>query len=471
MIRASWERFALAACALSLIWLGVVVWSRWLFPWPVEWLEGATLQHVERVVAGRSLYPEPQHDFVPLLYPPLAYFAMALPAWLFGGSLPVLRAASLACLIASVGLIARMASRHAGVRGAGFVAVAWFALGFGYAGAFVDLARVDGVWLCLCLAGAERLQARRWRAALLWLAVSVLAKQHGLFLLAAASLWLVVRTGRAAVPAIAPAWVCLLASLATLQALTDGRFLRYTLAVPHAHGFEAHLLLSYGLVDVCLYLPVMAWACFTALLRRARSRRGLCALDVTLLAALVVSALGRAHPGGFDNVRLPGFAFVCIVGAGELARRLRATRRGPSLGLQLLALVQLGMLAQAPAIHMPGPEARRGFERLQGALSACDGPSGRPVAFDYGPPLSAPALHTMALSDLHMAGGSLATKADAALVAWLKSATRPGVVGLGASFDALTRAVEQHYVLCRSVAAPRMTTGYQPPPVRIYRAR
>ena len=94
------------------------------------------------------------------------------------------------------------------------------------------------------------------------------------------------------------------------------------------------------------------------------------------------------------------------------------------------------------------------------------------MALDYGPPVGDPFMHTMALSDLHLdATGRMKARADAALFARLSSAGRPAAVALGATFPALTAALERNYTLCGELRAPLTTTGFQPPDVRIYQRR
>ena len=49
----------------------VVGLSRIGYPYELEWMEGGSLQNVQRVVGGESIYVEPSIDFVPFLYTPL----------------------------------------------------------------------------------------------------------------------------------------------------------------------------------------------------------------------------------------------------------------------------------------------------------------------------------------------------------------------------------------------------------------
>ena len=101
--------------------------------------------------------------------------------------------ASVACTALALLAIGRAVARGSGSLAAGCAAAGLFAIGFGYAGAFLDLARVDACFVLLIALAAERLVAQRPNAALAWLALSVFAKQHGLLLLAAVSVALLLQ--------------------------------------------------------------------------------------------------------------------------------------------------------------------------------------------------------------------------------------------------------------------------------------
>ena len=90
------------------------------------------------------------------------------------------------------------------------------------------------------------------------------------------------------------------------------------------------------------------------------------ACDWLLLAGVVASALGRAHPGGDDNVRLPAYAMLVWVAALGCAELLLARRAwiALSVGLCLQAL----MLLQAPSLYAPDAASARAFTNLRAEL-------------------------------------------------------------------------------------------------------
>jgi Dolichyl-phosphate-mannose-protein mannosyltransferase len=464
-----------AVAAFGLAALALAIGPRVLSPWPLEWMEGASLHHALRLAAGQPLYAEPRAEFIAFVYPPLAYLPMALSASLFGPTLLAARIPSLLGLLAALLCLGRIATREGGHAAFGWLAAGLYALGFGYTGAFFDLARVDSVFMALIFLAAERWSAS-WQApqapsgwavvwALIWLGLATLAKQHGAIFLCAFSLGLLLRAPRAHAWQLAGVWFGLGLGLLLLDAASGGWFRIYAWDVPAGHGIVPSLLVSYLTVDVLVYLPVLVLCLGLAFRHR---------LDVPgrwsfwLLAALAASALGRAHPGGDDNVRMPGFGFMVLVGTLGFARLVSRAdswraRAGWCAALALQALI----LLQPPAAHWPSRESQADFAALQAALGRCSA-AAPGVALDHALLTERPYFHTMALSDLRAAGGALGARATDRVIAELGAPNAPGALAVSASFPGLEAALARHYHLCELSPSPRLAAGYTPGRTRIY---
>src|SRR5438552_3823606 len=71
---------------------------RLLYPYEVEWNEGAVFDHALRLLDGKPIYTAPSLDFAPFIYTPIYYYAMALLAKIGGEGLWVGRLISIAAL-------------------------------------------------------------------------------------------------------------------------------------------------------------------------------------------------------------------------------------------------------------------------------------------------------------------------------------------------------------------------------------
>jgi hypothetical protein len=459
-------------CAIGALGLGllcITVASRVFYPWPLEWMEGATLHHALRLARGQALYAPPSAEFIPFVYPPLAYLPMAASVACFGVSLAAARLVSIVSLLGSLLLLGRAAARVATQPSAGLLAAGLYALGFGYTGAFMDLARVDAFFMWLVIAGVERMTAERPRTALVCFALACFAKQHGALFLLAATLFLLARDARKHAGAVAAAWSACIAAFVWLERTSGGWFSTYVVSVPRSHGIVAPLLGSYFFVDLGVYLPVLSVLALLGCTRHLRAPR---AVDVLLVAAVIASALGRAHPGGDDNIRLPGYALLVLAAVISLSDMLAASPSRFRRGAWYAALlVQVAMLVQWPSAHAPQPTSARGFVTLTRTLERC-AKSGKSVALDHALVTGTPFFHTMALSDLRTGSDrQLAQRATRAITQTLSSSAAPASLAASATFPELQQALAAHYDVCASVPRFPMTTGYQPGATIVYTRR
>jgi hypothetical protein len=258
-----------------------------------------------------------------------------------------------------------------------------------------------------------------------------------------------------------------LAGFGLLHLASDGFSTRYLFVVPVGHGLVWPLLASYFAVDLGVYLPVLSLLAALGLARNWRKPR---MLDLLLLAGLLASALGRAHPGGDDNVRLPGYALLILGSLATLVPLLQAQEaKGRAFLLCSALLLQAGMLVQSPLAHWPKLNAARAFSQLRTELSAC-AHGGSAVALDHAGLTDMPFLHSMALSDLRTCRDrELGARATASVLRVLAGDAAPRAVALSVSFPVLERTLAEHYLPCGTLASPPMATGYQPGPQRLYR--
>jgi hypothetical protein len=460
--------------------------------WPLEWMEGASLQHAIRLLAGQPLYAAPSAEFIPYVYPPLFYLPVAAAISVFGPSLWVGRLVSVLALSGSLACLFVTLRRTTGSAAIGGWGAGVYALGFGYTGGFLDLVRVDSFFMFCVLFGIERLSAGAIGAGLAALVFSCFAKQHGLLFLIAAGCALaasVLRDRDAAPAPESPRLVWQLmaagagfgATVVLLQLMTGGHFLDYMWRVPAGHGVVPHLLATYFAVDVFVYLPVLAL--FTILTALGRHRQswaaalggGRAALGWALVAAgLAASALGRAHPGGDDNVRLPGFALLILAAGTAFPFLYRAVQNRLLRIASVVALaLQPLMLLQLPAAHAPSERSARQFDALLSALERCsNGDRAHAVALDHALLTGRPFLHTMALSDLTQSDApDLSVEATRALVEALSSANAPPSLAASTMFPALRVVLDRDYSPCEELPALRLASGYEVGATVVHRRR
>jgi len=315
------------------------------YPFELEWMEGATLDHVLRVRHGLDLYTAPGPDHVAFLYTPLLYYLGALLSSVVGEGFLALRLTGLLATAGCALLLARTAGRLGGTRTAGLLAAGLFAAGYGYLRSWYDLGRNDTLFLCLLLWTAHLLHTggtRRVLAASVTAALAVLAKQTALIWLPALAASALVVDWRRGLRFLAAATTAISALLFGYHLATDGWFTFFVFEMPRGHAIQADRKLGFFTDDLVPMLPLLLLASgLCVLIWRRREWRTAVALAAFAGGGLLTSYLSRLHAGGFDNVMMYGFAACCA-----LAPAAVTTARGQFTRIAglLLLLVEFALL-------------------------------------------------------------------------------------------------------------------------------
>jgi hypothetical protein len=355
-------------------------------PFELEWMEGGTLGHVQRVLAGEPLYVPPTLAFVPFIYPPLYAYVSAAAAWLLGGGFTPLRLVSVLASLGGFALVFLVIRRETKDLEASALGACLLAATYAESGTFFDLARADSLCLLLLLAAVAvaRLGATSRSAATcgVLLALACLTKQPAL--LAAPALAIVeARRGRRRAIVFAAAFVGVLgAAVLALDALHDGWFLYYVYGLA-GQGPIKRVLVTFWARDVLSPLAIAALLTVAGLwLRRARGEARDAGDWAWLLAALATPAwASRFNVGSDVNVLMPMHAAVAL-GFGlawhEVRLRLLASspdERAPAAAMAwLVCLAQLARLLYEPAAFVPRRADREAGAALVRTLAALPRP-------------------------------------------------------------------------------------------------
>ena len=404
-----------ALIAGALWYLGsylVVALARISYPYDLEWMEGGTLEHVARVLAGQPLYVPPSLEFTPYVYAPLYYHVAAPVAKLFGLQLLSLRLVSFAASLGVFALLAALVHGRTRSRLAALVAAGLFAALFKRSGAFFDLARVDSLALFFTLFGVWVLLASKRHdvAAGVLLAAAFFTKQSALLIAAPVVLaraWSL--RGPQRLHAIV-AFVALAGGGSLLLHLrTQGWSTYYMFALPASHPWVSQAWVGYWR-DLFMVVPV-AMLALVFVIARARGVGAARPIELAaVLGALAESWSSRLHNGGYDNVLMPVYACLAwqtgmVLGGlvqpapGDAARA--AMPRAVVALAPWACLAQLALLWSPPWQQVPTAADRAGGAALVTKLAAVPGP----VLVPYHPHLGrlagkATYAHEMALADV-----------------------------------------------------------------------
>ncbi len=339
------ERLVKAVALAALLFLlGLLIYTctlRMRYPFELEWLEGATMEHVMRLLEGKGIYTEPSIEFVPFLYTPFYYIAGAAASLLLGPSLASLRLLSFLSTLAALILVYLIVLKFSSSPSAAFAAAALYAGCFKACGAWMDLARVDSLFVALLLLGLYlfiRGSKASLAASAAAFALAIFTKQAAA--LPAAALWLygllAERKRYSIFLLLFPLFTLLPAAL--FQLATRGWFLYYTVKIPLHHETDPSLYLGFWSRDLFKNIPIILLFAVLFLLKGKNAP-----VKVFFLAVLLMSWSLRVHSGSFKNDLMALFAAAALL-AGLSFAMLRKFSEGRLLfwsGLLLQALLLL----------------------------------------------------------------------------------------------------------------------------------
>jgi len=362
-----WRRAAMA-CDIALVALACILLARLVgvfalrlaFPFELEWMEGAVVDHVRRVLDGQALFREPSVTFTPYIYTPLYYHVSAAVCRVTGLGLFGPRLVSTLATVGSLALMASFIRRESGDTVAAVVGCGWFASTFALTGFWLDIARVDSLALLLSLAAVW--VARFGRSAIaaaaagLILAAAFFTKQSALAFVAPLAYFSLQRGWKPALTATAAFLVPTTLVIVGANHASDGWFTYYVFEVPGQHEVlwdRWFPLLSEFFLRPVTFVSILAVLALVVRPRFLRPRYRTGAYLVWLLAALGSSYSSLLHRDGFVNVLIPGYAVLAIVAALGYAWIRQQPRDHPSaLGSKGVVVAAVGWAVAAASLPL-----------------------------------------------------------------------------------------------------------------------
>ncbi len=330
-------------------------------PFALEWIESGMLQVVQRVLEGRPIYGPPSLEYTPFIYMPLYAWVCAAVVPILGAGLAGLRLVSLLSSIGLLWVVFLWARRAGGGAKAGLLAAGLLAASYRAAGAWLDVARVDSLFVFLLLLGLYLATGQgmlRGAAAGVVLGLALLTKQQALLAALPAVAWLACERRVRALPLVIPLVLVTGGALWWLNRTSGGWFLYYTFVLPGRHENLWSQAGVFWQKDLWGTLPLACLAGLYWLIAAGPPAGGReRAAAACLLGCVAASWLSRMHWGGYENVLLPAYAMIAVLfgpGAVRLRERLRgAFGAGGSAAVGAMIILQYLSLLYNPVAQVP----------------------------------------------------------------------------------------------------------------------
>ena len=324
-----------------------IIFSRMSYPYQLEWMEGAGLVQVSRLLAGKAFYVPPSIDFVPLIYPPLYFYASAIIAKLIGLGFGALRLVSFLSSALCATIIYIAVREKANSKLAALLGVGCFASAFMLTGQWFDIARTDmlaaglsmlGIYLAreqvnnVTLSEAKSLSiAYKDLLCGLILALAFLTKQSALIVCIAAIFYYLLFNWRRAIR-LTLSFGLSIAILYGIFWLNSAGWINYYLfAIPAAHAFD----LSIGriisvLISQFAFIPIFLIAGLLPILISPRKlfNDKLYRYYIVMAGALIATGVGgRLNAFSGPNVYIPSYLGIALLIGLEAAWLIEAVKQ------------------------------------------------------------------------------------------------------------------------------------------------
>jgi Dolichyl-phosphate-mannose-protein mannosyltransferase len=342
--------------------LAVLVCLRIRYPFELEWLEGASVDHVRTILSGKPLYGPPSLQFTPLTYTPGYFYLAAGLSTLVGVGFVPLRVISIVSVTGLMAVTFRLVWREVDDAHAGLLAVGLFAAMYGWTSGWLDLARTDSLFLFLTMLAIYIL---RWYdsapaviAAAVVISLAFLTKQTALIVAIPVSICCLLKGWRALlVFAVTVALIVGGTSIA-FDRFFHGWYVYYVFSVPKQHPLQLQSLYGFWRHDTLVVLPIAMAVSMAYLVWKLAGRddrkRGLfylCAAAGCFAGAWV----SRLHSLSFVNVVLPAYLITSAIFAIAVYETIRSSEASGGRAAQYIgpAVYALCLLQLARVVYWP----------------------------------------------------------------------------------------------------------------------
>ncbi|GAB4481034.1 MAG: hypothetical protein OHK0031_02600 [Anaerolineales bacterium] len=375
--------FSAALSLLVYLWLAS---QRIPYPFELEWVEGGLADEVTQLLKTGHLYSAPSLEFTPFLYPPLYFYLSAGLAKLNGNSLLALRQVSFLASLAAFWAIFELVRRETRAPLMGLLAAGLFAAAYRVTGAWLDVARVDALflalWLIFLLAAQRPASAGSALAAGTFATLAFLSKQTALIACAPIFVWLLWKNWKHGLATLGTALTLTGIISLALERTSGGWSSYYIYGLLFRQAiWQPYYFIAFWRDDLLIHLPVAGLlTAFFFGARPVENRRQVYFWIAVTIGGVTGAFLTRAKLGGYDNVLLPAYAAAAILfglGLSELLQFLQKISAAERQTLQKLVyaacLLQFLLLAYNPYEQVPSAADRQAGQALLKLIASTPG--------------------------------------------------------------------------------------------------
>lgn len=334
--------------------------SRISYKYELEWMEGGQVDHIMRVLEGKSIFPSPSIDFIPYIYTPLYVYVSAAIVSVTGfNPLFVARLVSLLSTLLSSLMIFKIVKLKTQDNFYSILSIGLFYSFFKICGFWYDVARVDSlhilffvIMIYYLLQDADKHQTKNMIFAGLFGFLSFFTKQSFAMASIPFLLYLLIKNRKSFWIFVAVFAVPAILSTVLYSIATNGFYYFWNFSLPAEHHWNYSLLLNFWTIDILKRIPIDFIILLVLLIISIKKVENQSSkIYIFIIAGMFLcSWLSRLHYGGFLNVLMPVYTsiaiFLPILLFEYFATHKEINRQHPVLVLNKRLIVNCALLVQ-----------------------------------------------------------------------------------------------------------------------------
>lgn len=376
------QTLLLSLAAAGALWFGfsfiAVALLSAFYPYPLEWMEGHSIDIIQRVMEGKSIYVEPTLEYVPFIYMPLYFYVSAAFGHIAGLDFHTGRLVSFSSAMGTGILLYHWVRKEGGERKTALIAPGLFYATYTLSARWFDVARIDSLYIFLLTATLfvfvhYRSMGACFLAAL-FATAAFFTKQNTLIVLTPVllmSLRLIPRNTMLFMILFIMWSGCILIGM---HVLSDGWAYYYLFDIPASHAVDERNIIGFWRDDLLKNLAPAMLLCFAGWVALFRKDKRKAFLYLALAAGLVGAAYaGRLHRFGWTNVLISAHLALALFSTLALVHWIKQHRPKWAVSALALILAQFGILLYNPVLLIPTAESQRQGDAFLEEIRAIDG--------------------------------------------------------------------------------------------------
>jgi len=349
----------------------VVMILRIQYPYQLEWMEGGEIEHILRLLKGKSIYCPPSMEFIPYIYTPLYYYIGVLFSPIFEPSLLLMRVVSVISFLISLIFIYLIIYRLTNDKYYGVVGVGIYALSFATTGFWFDTARVDTVANLFMILSFYFLLGDKKFSYIFSALFSFLAfysKQSYVIITLFIIVSLFITKNKKFALFSLIYFGLIVCSTLVESILSNGWYLFWNFYFPSTHHWIWERAITFWTIDTLPFYSVsLAFILAFLLVKKSKIfSQGELFFFALFIGCWASSYFSRLHYGGYLNVLIPFISSISLlfpIALSSFERELKNIEMGRII-LHSSLFIQLLLLLYNPIFPVPNEKDRQDVERI-----------------------------------------------------------------------------------------------------------